>query len=358
MQVQKANQESRIGTMKHYHLVGIGTILSIFISACKAPEKKAEASSEPIAQNRMPVILDTDANNELDDQHAMAYLFYNQETFDIKGITVNTTMGGGNIDEQYAEAERIMKLCAIDSIPLSKGADKSFAAIAPTISSPDFDGHDAVDFIIKSANENSNGKLVLIAVGKLSNVALALKKDPEVADKIKLVWLGTHYPEPGEYNLESDTTPVNYVLDSKIEMEIVTVRWGKATGTAAVTLSKSDALKMLPGLGLKSAGPITGRHGGEFTNLGDYLANLFEHIPYDQGSDSRALFDMAAVSVIKNPSWAQSVTIPAPKLVNGKWIDRPGNSRTIKIWENFNRDAIVEDFFKSLHYSRNSQTEK
>ncbi|MGC3946322.1 MAG: nucleoside hydrolase [Chryseolinea sp.] len=336
--------------MRYYQLVAMTAVLSIIACSCKTPENKSQSNQKLAVHNRMPVILDTDANNELDDQHAMAYLFYNQDTFDVKGITVNTTMGGGNIDAQYAEAERIMKLCAIDSIPLLKGADKSFAAIAPTISSSDFDGHDAVDFIIKSANENTNGKLVLIAVGKLSNVALALKKDPDVADKIKLVWLGTHYPDPGEYNLESDTTPVNYVLDSKIEMEIVTVRWGKTTGTAAVTLSKTDALKMLPGLGPKSVGPITGRHGGEFTNLGDYLANLFEHIPYDQGHNARALFDMAAVSVVKDPSWAQNVTIPAPKLVNGKWVERPGNTRTVKIWENFNRDAIIGDFFNSLHY--------
>ena len=169
-------------------------------------------------------------------------------------------------------------------------------------------------------------------------------------EKIKLVWLGSNYPDPGEYNLESDTTPINYVLNTRIEMEIVTVRWGKQSGTAAVTLSKTDALKMLPGLGPKNAGPITGRHGGEFTNLGDYLANLFEHIPYDQGSDARALFDMAAVSVVKNPSWAQQVTVPAPKFVNGKWVDRPGNPHTIKVWENFNRDAIIGDFFKSLGY--------
>lgn len=320
------------------------------IFSCKAPETKEASAPSPAADNRLPVLLDTDANNELDDQHAMAYLFYNQDTFDIKGITVNTTMGGGNIDAQYAEAERIMKLCAIDSIPLKKGADKSFAAIAPTIGSPDFDGHDAVDFIIQSAHENTRGKLVLIAVGKLTNVALALKKDSTLADRLKLVWLGTHYPDPGEYNLESDTTPVNYVIDSRVEMEIVTVRWGKKTGTAAVTLSKDDALKMLPGLGPKNVAPITGRHGGEFTNLGSYLANLFEHIPYDQGHNGRALFDMAAVAIVKHPSWAENVTIPAPKLVNGKWVERPGNTRTVKIWENFNRDAIIGDFFQSLGY--------
>lgn len=323
-------------------------ILAVGFTTCKKNEELGSAPSQPATQTRLPVILDTDANNELDDQHAMAYLFYNQDTFDVKGVTVNTTMGGGNIDSQYAEAERIMKLCAIDSIPLLKGADKSFAAIAPTIAQPDFDGHDAVDFIVNTAHQNKQGKLVVIAVGKLTNIALALKKDSTLSDKVRLVWLGSNYPDPGEYNLESDTTPINYVLRSRIEMEIVTVRWGKPSGTAAVTLSKSDALKMLPGLGPRNAGPITGRHGGEFTNLGNYLANLFEHIPYDQGHDARALFDMAAVAIVKNPSWAQNFTIPAPRFVEGKWVEQPGNTHTVKVWENFNRDAIIGDFFKSL----------
>lgn len=335
--------------MKQINTLPLIFTIAALVVACKSPEKQ-EASEATRTDHRIPVVLDTDANNELDDQHAMAYLFYNQNIFDVKGVTVNTTMGGGNIDAQYAEAERIMKLCAIDSIPLLKGADKSYAAISPTLGAADFDGHDAVDFIINTAQETAPEKLVVIAVGKLTNVGLALKKDPSLAEKIKVVWLGSNYPDPGEYNLESDTTPVNYVFDTKVELEIVTVRWGKPSGTAAVTLSKPDALKMLPGLGPKNVAPITGRHGGEFTNLGDYLANLFEHIPYDQGSNARALFDMAAVAVVKNPSWAQTETIPAPRLVNGKWIDRPDNPRTVKVWENFNRDEIMNDFFKSLGY--------
>ena len=52
----------------------------------------------------IPLIFDTDANNEIDDQHALAYLLFNQNSFDIKGITVNSTTNGGNINKQYDEA--------------------------------------------------------------------------------------------------------------------------------------------------------------------------------------------------------------------------------------------------------------
>lgn len=327
------------------------SLIALLHGGCNSPKKENTPDPGlPIEKTvkRIPVILDTDTNNELDDQHAMAYLLYNQDVFDVKGITINTTLTGGDINAQYAEAERIMKLCAIDSIPIKKGADKSFRDISEHLKSPTYDGYEAVDLITRSANEMTDSKLTVIAVGKLTNIALAVQKDPGLIGKIKLVWLGSNYPDPGEHNLVSDSVPMNYLLNTDIEFEIVTVRSSKAnpSGTSKVTLSKEDALKKLPGIGPAAAGPITGRHGGEFTNLGDYLANLFQHIPAEQ--QERPLFDMAAIAIVKNPAWAQSRVIPAPIMINSQWVDRPQNSRTVTIWENFNKDAIIKDFFASF----------
>ena len=47
------------------------------------------------------ILFDTDANNELDDQHALAYLLFNGQDFEVEGITVNKTRSGGDIDEHY-----------------------------------------------------------------------------------------------------------------------------------------------------------------------------------------------------------------------------------------------------------------
>src|SRR5688572_26667066 len=86
-------------------------------------------SSEKVAPKKIRMIFDTDTNNELDDQHALAYLLFNQETFKIEGITVNATRSGGNIDKQYDEAKRILQLCTADTLPVFKGADKNFLEI-------------------------------------------------------------------------------------------------------------------------------------------------------------------------------------------------------------------------------------
>jgi purine nucleosidase len=43
-------------------------------------------------------------------------------------------------------------------------------------------------------------KLILLPVGKLTNIALALLKEPAIAAHVRIVWLGSNYPRPGEHN--------------------------------------------------------------------------------------------------------------------------------------------------------------
>ncbi len=296
----------------------------------------------------MRVIFDTDTNNELDDQHALAYLLFNQSIFKIEAVTINTTSSGGNIDMQYAEAKRVLQLCDADTLPVLKGADQSFQQILPAIDSATYDGKAAVDVIIKEALKPSDEKLVVIAVGKLSNIALAIAKDPTVSQRIRLVWLGSNYPEPGEHNQNNDTIAMNYLLNSNIDFEMVTVRYGKPSGTDAVTITKDEINKIMPGLGPHITKPVIGRHGGEFNCFGDYSVNLFEHYTMHSDSKSRPLFDMAAVAIVKNPTWAQVYDQPAPLFTNGAWVERPGNPHKIKIWENFKKDEIINDFLTSF----------
>ncbi|MGL1888914.1 MAG: nucleoside hydrolase [Reichenbachiella sp.] len=309
-----------------------------------------DLKSQPVSvTKKLPVIFDTDANNELDDQHALAYLFSNRDYFDIKAVTVNATRNGGDIEGHFDEAERIMQLFNVtEDIPLLKGANKSFINIKDDLSNPAFDGFKAVNFIISEAKKHTNEKLVIIAVGKLTNLALALKKEPIIAANIRLVWLGANYPDPGEYNLEDDIASMNYVLKTNIDFEMVTVRYEKPSGTSAVRVTQKDINSKMPGLGPTIANPIIGRHGGNFNNFGDYSVNLFTHIDYYGDPPSRALFDMAAVAIIKNPIWAESSTIPCPTMIDQNWVDQPNNPRIITIWENFEKEKIIADFFNSL----------
>jgi inosine-uridine nucleoside N-ribohydrolase len=297
-------------------------------------------------QAQIPVLLDTDANNELDDQHAIAYMLFNSDVFEIIGITVNTTNSGGGIDQHVEEAERVVELCGNkDKVQVIPGASKDFKEVLPDLNQPDFDGNQAVDFIIRSAHEQENRKLVVVPIGTLTNVALALAKDSSIAPLIRVVWLGSNWPEPGEYNLDNDTTAINPVINNRqLELEICTVRYGQPSGTAAVDVSVSEIQQKMPGLGPEQQTAVAGRHGGKFYNFGDYSIELFENI----GDERRPLFDVCALAIIKDPRWAKPKKVPAPKLQGNAWVERPRNSHHVIFWENFNREAILNDFYQTM----------
>jgi purine nucleosidase len=302
------------------------------------------------ARDRVRVLLDTDANNELDDQHAIAYMLFNGGVFDVEGITVNRTRGGGDATQHYAEAERVLRLASLHGrVPLRLGANGSFQEIEGHLDRPDYDGAAAVRLIIERAHAADRRPLVLLPVGKLTNVALALKKDPSIARKIRVVWLGSNYPEPGEYNQENDPGSLSYILEqTDVPFEIVTVRYGKRSGTDAVRASREEIRAQMPGKGPRVSPPVAGRDGGAYETFGDYSVALFERIQLNGNPPSRALYDMAAVAIVKNPAWATARRIPAPKLQAGGWVDRPGHPRTVIVWENFDGAAIMRDFYASM----------
>lgn len=328
-------------------------ILSIlFILALLAGCMNSSDSGDSAASG-IPVIIDTDANNELDDQHALAYLLLNEEVFQVLGITVNATRSGGEIEEHMKEAQRVIDLVGWkDKVAVIRGANGNFPEIRKQLDQPEFDGSEAVDFIIKEAMKKRKEPLVLLPVGKLTNVALALEKKPAIAKRIRIVWLGANYPDPGEYNLENDTASMNYILNCDVPFEMVTVRYGLPTGTAAVMAKRQNIYIRMPGLGPVVEEAVTGRHGGSFTSFGDYSVDLFRHIEHLEDGCFRSLFDMAAVAIVKDPSWAEATEIPSPIYIEDAWVEQAGNSRKIIVWENFNKDAIMADFYKTLEESQ------
>ncbi len=329
-----------------YGLTSVRAALTLCLILLSSACGKLPGETE---QGRIRILIDTDANNEVDDQHALAYMLLSGDAFEVVGITVNRTRGGGDVEKQAEEAERIVKLTGLERLfAVTRGANGSFDEIAHLTDQSDFDGAAAVNLIIQRSHESSAQPLVLLPVGKLTNIALALKKDPSIASKVRIVWLGSNYPEPGEYNQENDESALQYILDMDVPFEIALVRYGATSGTAMVRVTPEENRSRMPGKGPRIQEPVVGRNGGQFTTFGDYSVDLFEHINLDGDPPSRALFDMAAVAIVKNPAWAHSVRIPAPRLVDHKWVARPDNPRTIILWENFDRDAIMKDFYEAM----------
>ena len=324
--------------MRYLYLLILPALLACGPSSPQsAPASSAEPTPAPLR-----VILDTDANNELDDQHAMAYMLLQPEVFAVEGITVNATFNGGPIEDHVAEAARVMALCAVspEEVPLVAGVSEPYRDLLPRLTG-DYPGKAAVDFIIAAARADDPRPLHVVAIGSFTHVALALAQAPDIVPRIRVMWLGSNWPNPGEYNLQNDTTAVNPVLEMPgLAVDIATVRYGEPSGSAAVTVSVAEVRRRMPGLG-PVVDSVAGRHGGRFATFGDYSVSLFEHI----GDDTRALFDLCALAILKEPAWAQSRPLPAPRLQGEAWVERPDFPRQVTFWENFDREAILTDFF-------------
>jgi purine nucleosidase len=292
---------------------------------------------------RVRVIIDSDANNELDDQHAIAYALFSSDELEVEAITAHRTVLGGGVDQHLAEARRVVQLCGA-AVPVFQGADGGFDSIKYAVHEPDFDGHDAVDHVLERTHASDARPLTLVAIGKLTNVALALHKDPSIIGKLRVVWLGSNWPDPGEYNLVNDEAAVSYVVESGVELAIAVVRYGAPSGTDAVRVETAQIKGIMPGLGPRVDPPVIGRNGGSFSTFGDYSVGLFSEV----STSSRALFDVGAVAIVKNPGLATARPLPAPQFLDGRWSERQDAGHSVTFFEGFDRCGIVADFYDSM----------
>ena len=86
---------------------------------------------------------------------------------------------------------------------------------------------DAVDFIIESAKKYPN-ELEIISLGPVTNIAFAIRKDPEAMKNVKMIWsMGTtgfghgNATPVAEFNVYADALAYKEMLDSNIPITIV-----------------------------------------------------------------------------------------------------------------------------------------
>jgi hypothetical protein len=118
--------------------------------------------------------------------------------------------------------------------------------------------------------------------------------------------------------------------------------------THALRASLEEVRRLLPGSGPRITPPVEGRHGGCFERFGDYAVSLFENIDLHGDPPSRALFDMAAVAIVRNPAWARAVTRRPLFSSAGSGSTAPRTRAASCSLENFDRAAILKDFYDSV----------
>jgi purine nucleosidase len=322
---------------------------------------------------RMRLIIDTDAMAEVDDQHALAYALFSGNHFEVEGITVNRGsdyperterrpyFGTVTIDDHFREAVNVARMCASPHVPVLKGPAGNYRQLKGNINNSTFDGSDAVNFIIERAHAPSDRPLHIYAMGNLTNVALALLKDPTIATKIEIWWIGTFWPsDDADNNHAGDLDAVDALLANAQNVPFNIIPWPHEVVTFA------EIKDRMTGRGPQVSPAISGLRGDgpEFTCFGDYSVYLFNRfVGARQKEHGRSLLDLIGFSAVKNnvgkftphemgaPTFVveeESETGSQAHRYPGTWVENDDNPRRVTMWTSPNREAVYKDFFKTM----------
>ncbi len=284
-------------------------------------------------QERVRVLLDTDAFNEIDDQFFIAYAL-KQPQFAIEGIAAaQYRWEQGSVDESYYEILRVLELAGVrPDFPVVRGSDTAM----PDEKTPR--PSEAVELIRRAALRKDARKLNVLAVGALTNVGSALVQYPEIVPRMRVIWLGGFPPHGrmNEFNVRNDRAAAKAVFESGVELVVAPTE----TCARMLTLTYPEAEARLKRSGL----------------LGEYLlANLLEY-----GERNKVIWDIVTVAYlldeIRGTKFIETATEPAAgvDLEKGVYIRGKGPHR-ITVCGKLDRKAIFDDVFR--HFPQRPDTE-
>lgn len=202
-----------------------------------------------------------DVDTGVDDAMALAYLF---ASADAEVVGIASTAGNVPVDQVCVNNLGLLTLCSVTGVKVSKGAENPLSI--PLRTAEDTHGpeglgyarlpaadqaltpYDAADAWVGAAHAYP-GELIGLVTGPLTNLALALRKEPALPRLLRrLVIMG------GAFDYRGNTTAVaewNISVDPEAAAEVFAV-WGAAWG-----LHKPTHLPIILGLNLTENAVMT-----------------------------------------------------------------------------------------------------
>jgi purine nucleosidase len=178
----------------------------------------AAAAAEP----PIPVILDTDIGDDIDDALALAFALQSPE-LDVRAVVTVLQQRERRADLVW----KILELYGRSDVPVGLGAEQPLlapartgqvrqtAALGPQDRLPEERRRNGVELILQTCLR-SREKMTWLAYGPLTNVALALKAEPRLAERIERLVLmnGVFFQPRLEYNTVRDPEAAAIVFGS------------------------------------------------------------------------------------------------------------------------------------------------
>ncbi len=281
-------------------------------------------------RKKIRVIIDTDAAAEADDQYAIVHALLTPR-FEIKGIIAehfelfNEDKTIKSVDQSYHEIMKLLHIMEVDNVNVVKGAD------SPLRSEDEVPASAGADLIITEALADDEKPLFVLCQGAITNVAIALNKCPEIADKFTCIWIGgAGYPDGGwEFNLLNDKNAANVALRKCGSMWQVPINC-----YSRIRLGYAEMqTKILP------CGKI-----GQY--LFEEMQELGKHADWIQG-ESWSLGDSPVVGLTMDPNCGRYEIRKAPVVKEeGRYCGEYDNN--IRVYVDIDSRFILEDLFAKL----------
>lgn len=296
---------------------GINILWSLLLVACGGLSTTLPlASPAPFTGRHRSVLIDTDM--AADDWMAILYLLQRPE-ISVEAISV-TGVGMAHCDPGTRNALSLGTLAGRKPIPIAcgretplkgshtfpaswrQGADNLFGLSLPEGSSTDL-GQNAVE-LLTSVIQASPQKVVLLALGPLTNVAEALQHTPSLAAHLEMIYvMGGAIDVPGniavsdvgiennlaEWNIYADPYAANVVLQSGAPVTLVPL---DATNHTPVTTSFYERIK-------------NNHSSAEATFVFDVLTEIYDSIE----SGGYYFWDPLAAAILTDESLASFQTM-------------------------------------------------
>ena len=283
------------------------------------------------------VVLDTDTYNEIDDQYALAYLVLSADKLNLKAIYAapffnsKASSPADGMEKSYQEIKNIAHLLRRDDLmDCTYRGSEDYLTDEETPQESDA----ARDLARRAMQYTSDNPLYVIAIGAITNVASALLINPEIRDRIVVVWLGghaLHWPDNYEFNLKQDVAAARVVLGCGAAVVLV-----PCNGVVSAFATSEPELRE----------HIKGRN-----ELCDYLYSYttqFVNAYTKERCWAKQIWDVTAVGWLLDEKYMrdQLIASPIPEYDHRWGFDQ--RRHLIRYVYHINRDKLFEDLFNKL----------
>lgn len=293
-----------------------------------------------VPEEKIDVVLDTDAYNEIDDQFAICYLLRSRQKLNVKGICAapffnrNSASPADGMEKSYDEILKLLQLMGEEE--LQKIVYKGSLDYLPDETTPV--ESEAADFMASLADQYSpENPLYIVAIGAITNVAAAILKNPKMIENCVVVWLGGHAIHTAraasEFNMMQDIAAARVVMGCGVPFVHLPCR-------GVVDRFSTTHYELTHWM--KGKNPLC-----------DYLCdNTIAYVGKNKAGTpwSKAIWDVTAVAWLLNDNdrFMKSRLIPAPVPEYDKHYATDPDRHLIRYVYEIKRDALFEDLFKVL----------